>query len=133
MAVDLPGAFQNIHNLFNTWNYTGMGAVMDQNIIAKRLLHPDSVSGKNNVTPYLNSQMLPDRPTLTYLSNIVYYPLTPADQANATYGHVSGDGLYCDSTVKGDTPFPVHFTWCFTRSGTTQDWLLVNVFGYRTG
>ena len=133
MAVDLAGAYQNIYNLFNTWNYTGLEAAMDPSITVKRVLHPDSVSGINNVKPYLNSHMLHDKPTLTSVSNILYYPLTLADQSNATYGHVSGDGSYCDSTVKGDTPFPVHFIWCFTRSDTTKDWLLVNAFGYRTG
>lgn len=129
MALDLPGAYQNILALFTTKNYAALTAptTMDANIIVKRVLHPDSIIGLNAVAQYLVTMMLPQNPTLTNISNILYYQVDP------TYGHASGDGIYYDNSVPGGQPFPVHFIWCFTRADATKDWLLVNVFGHRTG
>jgi hypothetical protein len=133
MAVNLMNAYHNIRDLFNAWNYNDLVAAMDANIVVKKVQHPDSISGIGNVSVYLNSQMLPLKPTFTNHTDIAFHPNHLDAQASATYGLVRGVGDYVDNTVKGDKAIKVFFVWSFTRSYSTEDWMLVNVFGTPIG
>jgi hypothetical protein len=128
MAGELKTLYQNITKWVQAWDYTSLGTVMDPQIIAKKVLHPDYVAGKNTLMAYLQYDMFASKPIFTPDdTKIKYHPKAAADQDSATYAHVRGIGTYQDSGA--DTPVSVAFVWSFSRATKNDTWLLVNVFG----
>jgi hypothetical protein len=129
MTTDLQTAYQNVLTQFNAGQYNLMEQSMHTDIVIKKVVHRETVIGIGNVVTYLNSQMAPVNPVAT-VATVNFHPRTPANQATATIGVVHGEGTYQDDHSGGQ--IPVRFCWTFVRDATTQDWLLLNVFGHRT-
>jgi hypothetical protein len=130
MPVDLQAAYQDVLDRFNGVDYVNLMRVMDPDIIVKRVLKPGSIVGIGNVETYLLRHMAPLSPSFENVAP-TFDPPNPAAQATAIYAHVRGTGDYYDDNVTpgARVATPVHFVWTFTRSNTTEEWLLIHVFG----
>jgi len=132
MPVALIDAYKDVLSLFNKPDYTALLRVMDPDIVVKRVLKPGSIVGIGDVESYLIRHMLPLRPKFDIVGVPTFHPQPPADKA-AMDARVSGTGDYYDDTIKtSPTPTRVLFIWTFTRTDTTQEWLLINAFGAPT-
>jgi hypothetical protein len=127
MSVNLQQAFADVLDQFNRVHYNDLMKLMDPDIIVKRVLKPGSIVGIGNVETYLLRHMAPLSPSFENVAPTFY----PPNPAAATSAHVRGTGEYYDDNVTpgARVATPVHFVWTFTRSNTTEEWLLIHVFG----
>jgi hypothetical protein len=140
MALDLKQAALDVITAFNapyvdnTVTYDALKPHMEYNVVLKRVLHPESVSGADAALHYLNNHMKSRKAHLDNyaLQDPVYQdPKDAADPKNATNGQVSGTGDYYDDNDA--TATPIFFTLGFVRSDGTEQWSLVNSFATPTG
>jgi hypothetical protein len=111
-------------------------SVMADDIVLKKVLHPDSVSGgADTVKSYLAKDMFLGGAVFTAQPAPTAYPkyyFDAATEAASTYGNIRGIGSYVDET--GDAPIAVAWVWSFKRAAVAagaaaNDWKFVHAFG----
>jgi hypothetical protein len=115
-------------------DYVPLLKKMEYNVVLKRVLFSDQVSGIGNVYGYLTFHMLGRNPKLVNSNNIAppYLPYTdpltqiPTDAQKATSGQVTGTGRYVDDNGASNTA--ISFTLSFVRKTINDDWSLISSF-----
>lgn len=120
----LTDRFLNGCSLFNSGKYDQLAPLLRPDVIMKKVDDPDSVVGIGNVISYLNSQQKPLLPQFDP-DGVSEFP-QPSDAA--MHGVISGQGTYQDISIgPGSTlPFPVRYSFTFTRKNTSAMWLLIH-------
>ena len=126
-------AINDFNNAPSGSDYVGLLKRMEYNVVLKRVLSPDSISGIGNVTGYLNFHMHGRAPQITNPNNSLPYNSTyltqlpaSANEATATNGQVSGTGIYVDDSGKSSTK--INFTIGFVRKDPNEEWSLIIAF-----
>ncbi len=132
MSPDLITAAKNVVDLFNSGpanpDYSGVLALMADNVTIKRVRASESKNTKPIVTDYLNNHMHQRSPALT-LDTPEVWSLEFADGQGELLGYASSSGTYSDdNNLPGPQRFlgKINFTLCFTRHLVTDYWILVN-------
>jgi hypothetical protein len=125
MAKDLQQAFEQASALFNAGKYDELGALFDIDVTMKRVDDPGSIAGIGNLIAYLNTHQKPQKPQFLNVK------IASKKGDKGTQGIVRGTAEYVDNQQNHKT-IPVDFTFIFTRSDPTSDWLLINTFAVPT-
>jgi hypothetical protein len=139
MPANLTAAANLVITLFNAAavaapDYSALLRKMEYNVVLKRVLFSDQVSGIGNVLGYLNFHMLDRKPSLANLVILSQIPII-ANEGTATTGQVNGTGNYLDDNGAGGTPTstPISFTLSFVRKTIKDEWSLIGSFATPTG
>lgn len=124
MAKDLREAFEQASTLFNAARYDDLGAMLDCDVVLKRVGSPGLLVGIGDVIVYLNTHQKPQNPQL--LNPKISYQLD-----KGTWGIVSGTAEYKNKQGDSGTT-TVQFTFIFARSDPNSDWLIINLFAVPT-
>lgn len=128
MSAHLKEAFREAYTIFNGASYDDLLPMLDPDIILKRVDDAPSVVGVGNVMAYLKGRQVALKPKLDSFKE---KDLTYVGE-DGTNGQVSGLAQYHDSE-KDKNGVAVRFTFTFTRSSETEDWLLINAFAAPVG
>jgi hypothetical protein len=122
MAKDLlMQAFEQASKLYNAGDYDKLGALLDIDVMLKRVDDPGYVAGIGNVIAYLNTHQKLLKPQFQNFQNVT------STGGNGTQGIVRGSADHVDNQQDRKT-IPIDFTFVFTRDNTNSDWLLIIAF-----
>ena len=123
MAKDLHEAFEHARRLFNAGEYDELGAMLDPDVILKRVRGPGSVMGIGDVIAFLKLHRKQQNPQL----------LNPkvSQKDEGTWGIVSGTADYKNRPSDTGTT-AVQLTFIFVRSDSNGDWAIINLFAVPT-
>ena len=135
MPTLLTQVYLNITNWFNAPNtgnnMASLKGLMADDIVLKKVLHPDSVAGGvDTIGSYLKKDMFQTNPSFAPNAGSIKYYYESGTDATSTHGHIRGTCTYIDdTTVAVPTLTSAAFVWSFKRKTVNDEWKLVNVFG----
>jgi len=122
MAKDLLlDAFEQACKVYNAGEYDKLGALLDTDIIFKRVDDATSVVGIGNVIAYMNTHQKALKPQFQNIQNL------SMTGVSGTQGIVRGTAEHVDNQQNKKT-IPIEFIFVFTRDDTNSSWMLINAF-----
>jgi hypothetical protein len=122
MAKDLLlDAFEQACKAYNAGEYDKLGALLDNDVILKRVDDASSVAGIGNVIAYLNTHQKALKPQIQNIQNV------STTGGNGTQGIVRGTAEHVDNQQNKKT-IPIEFIFVFMRDNTNSSWMLINAF-----